>query len=372
MPRKGTRKDWGFLDPFDPEGLVVLMRAFLEHRTERGYAERSVKGCEESLSRFIVFCQERSLMKARDVTKPILDRYQRALFLSRKSDGEPLSFSFQQWQLCYLKTFFRWLVRQNHLLSNPASEIELPRVPHRLPGDVFSEEEAEKVLAQPDVSTPMGLRDRTILETFYSTGIRRKELTQLKLHDVNSGRGTLRIREGKGKKERIVPIGERALHFLSRYRVEARPSLVREPDEGFLFLTYAGVPFNPDVLTGQVRAFIEKAGVKKKGSCHLFRHTAATLMLEGGADVRYVQEMLGHAHMNTTEIYTRVAITKLKAVHAATHPGAMLKRGPGPKTEAAQQDQAPEPHEPESGPLDQEDGAGRIEAESAEDDFRKS
>lgn len=124
----------------------------------------------------------------------------------------------------------------------------------------------------------------------------------------------------------MVPIGDRALAWLQKYLEEARPSLVSEPDDGFMFLAYTGQPFSPDLLTRWVADYVDAANIGKRGSCHLFRHSVATLMLERGADIRYVQEMLGHASIETTQFYTKVSIRQLKAIHTATHPSAKLER----------------------------------------------
>jgi len=134
------------------------------------------------------------------------------------------------------------------------------------------------------------------------------------------------VRQGKGRKDRMIPIGERALAWLDRYLVEVRPHLVVEPDDGVLFLTNEGTPFTPSRMTQLVRGYVLSAELGKSGSCHLFRHTMATLMLEGGADIRFIQQMLGHAKLETTQIYTQVSIRQLKTIHAATHPGAGLGR----------------------------------------------
>jgi integrase/recombinase XerD len=198
--------------------------------------------------------------------------------------------------------------------------LELPRRPQHLPRSVLAVSEVEQVLAQPDLTDPMGLRDRAILETFYSTGMRRMELITLALRDVDSGRGVVMIREGKGKKDRVVPIGERALDWIERYVAEVRPRCVVEPDPGNVFLARRGRPLRSNRLTELVHRYVSAAGLGKTGSCHVFRHTMATLMLEHGADVRYIQPMLGHAQLTTTELYTRVSITQLKAVHQRTHP----------------------------------------------------
>lgn len=176
------------------------------------------------------------------------------------------------------------------------------------------------VMQQPDTREPLGVRDRAILEVLYSTGIRRMEVLGLSVFDLDAERGTLMVRQGKGRKDRMVPIGKRAIRWLERYLDSIRPSLVVPPDPGNLFLTSMGDEFSPHRLTQLVRDYVISAETGKKGACHLFRHTMATVMLEGGADIRYIQEMLGHAELTTTQIYTQVSIRRLQAVHSATHP----------------------------------------------------
>ena len=166
--------------------------------------------------------------------------------------------------------------------------------------------EAEAILNQPDVSDPFGLRDRAILETLYSTGLRRMEIANLKLHDLDSERETLMVRQGKGKKDRMIPIGERAILWIHKYVEEVRPSLVGVTEDGTLFLTSISEPFTPNRLTQLVRDYIRAADIGKTGSCHLFRHTCATLMHENGADIRFIQQLLGHAELTTTQIYRQV------------------------------------------------------------------
>ena len=164
----------------------------------------------------------------------------------------------------------------------------------------------------------IGARSSKVL---YSTAIRRTELTLLDLFDVDYGRMTLLVR-GKGQKDRMVPLSERAKAWLDTYRDQSRPLLVSGRDPGRLFLSSAGTPMNPKKLSDRISGYVERSGVGKAGSCHMFRHTAATLMLDGGADIRFIQQLLGHESLQTTQIYTRVSIAKLQEVHAATHPGA--------------------------------------------------
>jgi integrase/recombinase XerD len=208
--------------------------------------------------------------------------------------------------------------------SNPASELELPRREWRIPRAVLSEREIEKLMAQADLSEPNGLRDRAVMEVLYSTGIRRGELVALDLVDIDFERGAMLVRLGKGKRDRVVPIGERALHWVARYLEEARPRLVVPPDALVLFLSGQGERVTSDWLTHRMREYMRAAEIGKPGAVHIFRHSMATLLLEGGADIRTIQEMLGHASLDTMAIYTRVSIERLRVMHATCHPGAKL------------------------------------------------
>ncbi len=237
--------------------------------------------------------------------------------------------STQYSRLVTICTFFRWLSRHDHLLHNPAADLELPRTERRLPKAVLSAAEVEQVMAQPALDTPLGVRDRAMLEVLYSTGLRRRELISLSMGDIDHDRGTLMVRLGKGRKDRVVPIGDRALAWVNKYISDVRATLAREDaDEGLLFLTDDGKRMGHCRIGDIVRGYVDAADIGKRGSCHLFRHTAATLMLEGGADTRFIQHMLGHEQLSSTQLYTRVAIGKLKEVHTATHPGAKLLPDP--------------------------------------------
>jgi integrase/recombinase XerD len=306
-------------------GFYRYMQAFLEWTEVKGYSRDTLRRRRAALKRFIVWCDERELQSPQEITKPILERYQRYLYYYRKSDGQPLTFGSQNVMLTPLKTFFKWLTRENHILYNPASELDVPPKPKRLPKTILPPETIESILNQPDVTTVEGLRDRTILEVLYSTGIRRMELVKLTLYDVDHRRGTLMIREGKGKKDRLIPIGERALAWTEKYRHEGRPALVVGKDGGTLFLTDQGIAFRRGALGARIKRYIRQAGIEVEGSCHLFRHAMATHMLENGADIRFIQAMLGHEDLSTTEIYTQVSIEKLRQIHAATHPARLNK-----------------------------------------------
>lgn len=305
------------------DGLRGTMAAHLEAMAVVNSSTASLLSKARDLRLFAEWCEARALHKPVDVTRPILERYQRHLYYFRKPNGAPLSVERQLSLLSQLKSFFRWATRQNLLLANPAADLVLPKKPSRLPRFTLSVAEVEKVLASCDVTTLIGLRDRAVLEVLWATGLRRTEVINVSLWDVQWERGTLFVRQGKGHKDRVVPISARALSWVRRYVDEVRPRYALSLDEGRLFLSDSGLPFLPSMLTQVVRKLILGAGVETKGAaCHLFRHACATQMLEGGADIRFVQELLGHANLNTTQIYTRVSIAKLKAVYEATHPGA--------------------------------------------------
>lgn len=325
-PKPTRRSMVSLLTGHPRQTMRSLMAGYLEWLGIRNYTEQSVEYRAQCLHYFASWCEERGILRASEVTRPILQRYQRWLFYYRKKNGHPLGISTQYSRLVVLCTFFRWATRQNHLLYNPASELELPRAEKRLPKAILTTSEVEKVLAQPGLKEPLGVRDRTILELLYSTGMRRKEVVAVTIFDIDQERGTVMVRQGKGKKDRLIPVGERALLWIEKYLTEVRPQLSVEPDDGFLFLNADGRALGPTYLGDRVREYVDQAGIGKRGSCHLFRHTMATLMLEGGADTRFIQQMLGHEQLSSTQLYTQVSIRKLKEIHTATHPGAKLAR----------------------------------------------
>jgi integrase/recombinase XerD len=311
--------------------LALLMEKHLEDLRSKNYSEYTIKGRRVHIGFFLERVADRGITEPVEVTRTVLEAYQRYVFHYRKKNGEPLGFNAQHDRLVPLRVWFRWMARNHHILHNPASELELPRLAQRLPKAVLSAAEVEQIMLQTDIHDPLGLRDRAILETFYSTGIRRLELAQLKLWDVDLERCTLTIRMGKGKKDRMIPLGDRAGAWVRKYLEESRSKLVSEPDDHFVFLSNGGEPFALDYLTELVSMYVKAAQINKQGSCHMFRHTMATLMLEGGADTRFIQAMLGHADLKTTQIYTHVAIRQLQEIHRATHPAQLPKDRPATK-----------------------------------------
>lgn len=288
------------------------------------YANTTISCRRRYLGYFTSFCQDHGVETADTVSFELLQGYQLRLFEYRKRDGEPLTVATQAQRLIPVCHFFSWLRRGGQLRTNPASDLLMPRPDRRLPEATLSTTEMAALLAQPDLSRPLGLRDRAILEVFYSSALRRQELIDLAVRDVDFERATVFVRRGKGSKDRYVPIAERALFWLRLYLDLGRPRLTNQQTGEQLFLSSVGTPICPDWLSRKVKRYLHDAHIDKKGSCHLLRHTVATLLLEGGADIRYVAEMLGHTRLETTQRYTHVSIDRLRTIHTTTHPAANL------------------------------------------------
>ncbi len=219
-----------------------------------------------------------------------------------------------------LRSFFRWLAARRVVLFNPAENLKLGNRTQPLPKAVLSESEISALLSAPGRDT-LGLRDRAILETLYSTGLRRAELCGLDLYDLDHAGELVRVRQGKGRRDRIVPIGRAALAAIRRYLRDARPELVETPKEPALFVAaITHRRLHVKTLNLIVRKHAEAAGIAKRVTPHVLRHTCATDLLRGGADIRPVQAILGHASVATTQIYTRVAVEDLVVVHRRHHP----------------------------------------------------
>ena len=221
--------------------------------------------------------------------------------------------------LSSLRRFYRWHLARGRIVADPTLRLVNPLRPSRLP-KVLAETQVEALLGAPQVETPLGLRDRAMLETIYATGLRVSELVNLKLHEVGMNEGVLRV-FGKGSKERLVPLGEEALDWIGRYLQEARPALLAGKRSDALFLSNRGAPMSRQMFWNLVKRYALCAGIDPaRLSPHVLRHAFATHLLNHGADLRVVQLLLGHADISTTQIYTHVARERLKSLHAAHHP----------------------------------------------------
>jgi integrase/recombinase XerD len=221
--------------------------------------------------------------------------------------------------LSTLRRFYRWQVSRGRRTADPTLKLVMPAKPSRLP-KVMSEKQVETLLDAPDVDTPLGLRDRAMIETLYATGLRVSELINLKQHEVSFDMGVLRVL-GKGSKERLVPLGEVAIDWLRRYLDEARPDIIAGQHSDAIFVTGRGAAMTRQAFWQLIKRYALIAGIaREKLSPHVLRHAFATHLLNHGADLRVVQLLLGHADITTTQIYTHIARERLKELHAKHHP----------------------------------------------------
>ena len=238
-----------------------------------------------------------------------------AYFAARHDETKPSS---SNRRLAVLKRFFQLALRQNRVAADPCLKMRSARQPQRLP-KTMSEGQVEALLAAPDVSTPLGLRDRAMIELMYASGLRVSELVLLKSIEVGMNEGVLRV-TGKGSKTRLVPFGEQAGHWMARYLAEARGQILQGQVDDALFVTARGGPMTRQMFWTLIKKYALQAGITVRLSPHTLRHAFATHLLNHGADLRVVQLLLGHADISTTQIYTHVARERLKQLHAAHHP----------------------------------------------------
>ena len=263
----------------------------------------------ERLAAWLAASAAEALLDAREATL--------VAFVARLSREKRAS--SQSRYLSTLRRFYRWQVARGRLAADPTLQLANPVRPSRLP-KVMSERQVETLLDAPDLATPLGLRDRAMLETLYATGLRVSELVNLKLHEIGFNEGVLRAL-GKGSKERLVPLGELAIDWLKRYLDEARPEILKGQQSDALFVTARGGAMTRQAFWQLIKRYAAHAGIApEKLSPHVLRHAFATHLLNHGADLRVVQLLLGHADISTTQIYTHVARERLKTLHAIHHP----------------------------------------------------
>lgn len=303
--------------------LQACAELYVNDCLARGQSDATAYSKQNLLGLFIAWCAKRKLTEANQIDLNVLEAYRQHLYRYRKSrDGESLDLSTQRMRLMAVTGLFKRLHYFNILQSDFYKRFDLPHVPRKLPKVIPEEDEIELILHQTLAKGRLGLRDRAILELYYATGIRRGELANLDIGDINFALEELTVRKGKGSLDRKVPVATRALVWLKRYLTGLRPKLVTLESGQALFLGLAGRRIQNGKLTDLVGEYVRRSGVSKEGACHILRHATATHMLRNGADIRYVQELLGHQDIKSTQIYTHVTIKDLKAVYSNTHPSA--------------------------------------------------
>ena len=290
-----------------------LIEEFLSYLSvERGLAKNTLEAYKRDLARFFDYLKSRRIASISNVTRQEITSF----MLAEKDRG--LSSNSISRELACFKSFFKFLVRENKIKEDVTSVIESPKLWKRLP-DTLNIDEVEMLLKAPNVRDLMGARDRASLELMYATGMRVSELINLKMDDLNMEIGFVKC-FGKGGKERIVPFGKKAKESVERYLEKARASFLKKKVSNFLFLTRLGKPMSRQTFWKTIKKYAREAGIKKKIAPHSLRHSFATHILERGADLRIVQEMLGHSDISTTQIYTHVSKDRLKSIHHKFHP----------------------------------------------------
>lgn len=285
----------------------------------RGWTQRTRESYCGELKPLFAFLERQGVAQVGRLTRTHLEGYR--LELSQlHSQGKPLTARTQQVRLCAMKQFVKFLYRENYLLLDLGAGFEIPFGPKGLPRVILSEPETIQLLEFPDTREPHGLRDRAVLELLYGTGIRNTELRELILPQLDLGQGLLRVERGKGGKARVLPLGEEALAWLEEYLNKARPLWADSPAQDRVFLTEWGTPLTRRWLSYRVRLLGVRAGLTKKASPHVLRHSCATHMLRRGAGIRHLQTLLGHSCLDTTQTYTRVEVSDLAKVVRKFHP----------------------------------------------------
>lgn len=306
------------------DNLNHLLFAFNEHMKVKNYAKATVAEYSRELQKFIDHLRETGITDIKHVTKDVLMSFQAGLMELATKEEKCYSLSTVAVKIRAVKRFFEYLEQSNQILVNPAEYLKEPKKESRLPRTVLTKEEAMKILDQPNLATRIGIRDRTVLEVFYSTGIRLEELINLTIFDCDLQGGMLRVNKGKFAKDRVVPLGRHAVRFLKEYISRVRPYYTKRvrstTGQRILFLNKYGSPLSTQVAAIMVRTYAKQAGIKKKVTPHVFRHTFATQLVKNGADITAVQKMLGHSTLSVTQIYTRVAGVEVKKTHKDHHP----------------------------------------------------
>lgn len=283
------------------------------------FAPKTVASYRAALRAYVAWLEPRDLALTA-VTSADLLAYQRDLVAQRRPDGQPYSADHQMQHVTVLKSLYAFLVRRGVVLANPTGLLVYPRVESRLPRAILNTRDVRGILDAADDRTPLGLRDRAILETLYATGIRAGELVRLTLRDVDTEDRLLRIVLGKGRKDRTVPLTRAAASAIEAYLVRGRPRIRGARTSPSLFLALRGGRLYGSALCDLIATATTRADIDRHATAHTFRHSAATHLLKGGADIRHIQQLLGHASLATTERYTRVEISDLKEVLRRAHP----------------------------------------------------
>lgn len=305
------------MNSIKPENAITL---FLEYNRQRHLSEKTIRADRIILKHFDDYCCLKGLTDLREATLETLLDYYRWVKQRKRPDGKPLSITYINCHLYLAKWLFKFLADRNQIMTDIGKNFPPLHEPETLPRGIMDKDEVMRLLQQPLLTTPLGFRDRTMLEVLYSTGLRGGELCRLTLYAFDPRERMIRVIAGKGKKDRVVPVGKVAAGYLGEYIKTVRPVLAGEMQNSWIFLSASGRRLRSHDLHRLIRLYREKALLPDNITAHSLRHTCATEMLKGGASIRHVQELLGHADIETTQIYTHVVPMDLKKAHARTSP----------------------------------------------------
>lgn len=292
----------------------ILMDYLHYLKVERGLSENTINSYGIDLKLFLEYLRENEIPSFKQVNKEVIVNYMQSEKNNNKANSSILR------SVSSLRKFFQYLAQEKIIEKDPMMLIDTPKKKQHLP-QVLTKEEVEKLLRSPNTGQVLGLRDRVMLELMYATGLRISEIINLKLEDLHLTMGTLQTL-GKGHKERIVPVGDEAIKWVNRYLEEARPKLLKQKRSNYLFLNFHGNNLTRQGVWKNLKAEVRKAGIQKNITPHTLRHSFATHILENGADLRIVQELLGHADISTTQIYTHLSNKQLADIYNRAHPRA--------------------------------------------------
>lgn len=296
------------------------IRRYLVWRRAMGTAPRTLPNLKSILKHFTLWAQGQDVTTIEQLTPDLMQAYQEELPFRLNRQGRPIVLGTQSQHIGVLKTFGRYLAEQDFLMSDPTKRMRFPQKPRLLPKVIPDEKEAIQLITTYTHPHLLSYRDRAILELLYSTGLRRSEAAKLDVGDLDLIGGYCWVREGKGKKDRVAPIGKVACERVQVYLDAVRPAQIKGEESGALFLNIRGKRLTGGGIYDVVKRAVTRAKLSRKITPHALRHAAATHMLKNGAPIRHLQEFLGHASIETTQVYTRITIPELKAIHAKYHP----------------------------------------------------
>lgn len=323
-PRNPDAAPKGELRDFKERYLVWLFST--------GYAETTIEGSHSDLEWLLRYLDSRGVARVADMTREVLENY--AVWVRERQnhyhEDRRVSLAQVLHRLTTLKSFCRWLTKEMVVLQDPAEDLELPRMPPNIPRVILTQEEARKILDVPEIRSPVGYRDKALLELLYATGLRTMELLSLRVSDLDFKARTVFVRKGKGNKDRLIVAASEALGYVREYIEKVRPRFakrMKKGDDGTLFLNHTGAKVEMNALCYIIKKNTKAAGIDKHVTAMSFRHSIASHLLENGMDLRFIQEFLGHEKITTTQIYAKVTLSGLRKHYNKHHPREKRFRG---------------------------------------------